>query len=70
VTVYWVIIPLPLGALKLTLIIESFNTVPVTEVGGDGTVVTVNVPLGEVPALLIADKFSVYTVFDNSPDIT
>ena len=59
VTVYWVITPPPLGAVNPTLTIESFKTVPVTEVGAEGTVVTVNVPLGEVPALLIAAKFKV-----------
>jgi hypothetical protein len=57
VTLYWLIDPFPVGGLKDTFMFVSLTTVPTTLVGGDGTVVTVNVPVDDVPAELIADMF-------------
>jgi hypothetical protein len=53
VTRYWLIEPLPVGGVNATLIFVSLTTVPTTDVGGNGTVVTVNAPADDVPAELM-----------------
>ena len=70
VTVYPVIVPLPLGAVKATLTVVALVTVAVPIVGVPDTVVTADDAFDdtEVPPELVVVAVNVYIVFGVNPD--
>jgi len=67
---YCVIGAVPVVLVNDTLIYESLTMVPVKFVGGFGNVVTMIVPAGPVPALLLEYTFRLYTVLVNKFSMT
>ena len=65
VTVYCVITPPPVGAVKDTLTSVSLTVVPTILVGEVGKVVTVRIPAGPVPEKLLEYTFRLHTVLVN-----